>query len=292
MSIPDEDKVLSSLAEMRDQLAVLMGDRFAEEIYSGDITTGASNDLERATKIARSIVTQYGMSPLGHQVFGQPNHEVFLGRDYGNTQDYSEETARRIDDEVARIMREAHDRAYEILSTHPEQMNLMASVLLERETVDGEACQALLDNKWDEYLAREDEIIARKEAEEAAARARDERLADPNWREKEQAGYGNYPSGGQGGMPVQQPYGQQPASQQPYGQQDPNQHPYGQQSYCQQPYGQHAAPLVPPVVQEPVQQPAESPEDAQAHRFDPGFTQQAPSAHQTGELPSNEEENR
>ena len=193
MSIPDEDKVLNSLSEMRDQLAVLMGGRVAEEIYRGDITTGASNDLERATKIARSIVTQYGMSPLGHQVFGQPNHEVFLGRDYGNTQDYSDETAKRIDDEVARIMTEAHDRAYEILSSHPEQMHLMASVLLERETVDGEACQALLDNKWDEYLAHEDEIIARKEAEEAAARARDERLADPNWRDNMGSGDGTAP---------------------------------------------------------------------------------------------------
>ena len=196
LSIPDEDKVLSSLSEMRDQLAVLMGGRVAEEIYRGDITTGASNDLERATKIARSIVTQYGMSPLGSQVFGQPNHEVFLGRDYGNTQDYSDETAKRIDDEVARIMREAHDRAYEILSSHPEQMKLMASVLLERETVEGEACEALLENKWDEYLAHEDEIIARKEAEEAAARARDEKLADPNWRENEDTGASGLPAPG------------------------------------------------------------------------------------------------
>ena len=180
LSIPEEDKVLNSLSEMRDQLAVLMGGRVAEEIYCEDITTGASNDLERATKIARSIVTQYGMSAnLGTQVFGQPNHEVFLGRDYGNTQDYSEETARRIDDEVARIMREAHDRAYEVLSARAEQMHLMASVLLERETVEGEACDALLDNKWDEYLVHEDEIIARKEAEEAAARARDELLSNP-----------------------------------------------------------------------------------------------------------------
>ncbi len=187
LSIPDEDKVMNSLGEMRDQLAVLMGGRVAEEIYRDDITTGASNDLERATKIARAIVTQYGMSPLGTQVFGQPNHEVFLGRDYGNTQDYSDVTAKSIDDEVARIMKEAHDRAYEILSSHSDQMHLMAGVLLERETVEGEACQALLDNKWDEYLSHEDEIIARKEAEEAAARERDARLADPDWRIHEQA---------------------------------------------------------------------------------------------------------
>ena len=109
LSIPKEDKVLNSLGEMRDELAVFMGGRVAEEIFCDDITTGASNDLERATKMARAIVTQYGMSAeLGTQVFGQPNHEVFLGRDYGNTQDYSEETAKRIDDEVARIMKDAH----------------------------------------------------------------------------------------------------------------------------------------------------------------------------------------
>ena len=182
LSIPKEDKVLNTVGEMLDELAVFMGGRVAEEIFCDDVTTGASNDLERATKMARAMVTQYGMSTaLGTQVFGQPNHEVFLGRDYGNTQDYSEETARRIDDEVARIMKEAHDRAYEILSSHRDQMDLMASVLLERETVDGEACQALLDNRWSEYLEREDDIIAAKQREEAEARARDAKLADPNW---------------------------------------------------------------------------------------------------------------
>ena len=182
LSIPKEDKVLNTVGEMLDELAVFMGGRVAEEIFCDDVTTGASNDLERATKMARAMVTQYGMSAaLGTQVFGQPNHEVFLGRDYGNTQDYSEETARRIDDEVARIMKEAHDRAYEILSSHREQMDLMASVLLERETVDGAACQALLDNRWSEYLEHEDEIIAKKDREEAEARERDAKLADPNW---------------------------------------------------------------------------------------------------------------
>ena len=182
MSIPKEDKVLNSRSEMFDELAVFMGGRVAEEIFCEDITTGASNDLERATKMARAMVTQYGMSAeLGQQIFGQPNHEVFLGRDYGNTQDYSEETARRIDDEVARIMKEAHDRAYAILVASKDHMDLMASVLLERETVDGEACQALLDDRWDDYLEHEDEIIARKEAEEAAARAKDALLENPNW---------------------------------------------------------------------------------------------------------------
>ena len=267
LSIPDEDKVLSSLSEMRDQLAVLMGGRVAEEIYRGDVTTGASNDLERATKIARSIVTQYGMSPLGQQVFGQPNHEVFLGRDYGNTQDYSDETAKRIDDEVARIMREAHDRAYEILSSHPEQMHLMASVLLERETVDGEACQALLDNRWDEYLAHEDEIIARKEAEEAAARARDERLADPNWRESLPNGT-DAPGGGGAVMagaptqaaPVQLQWQAQPQS-------DPA---------SQQPASQ-PAPAPVPQPEQPEQQPREEPPSSSPkHAADPGYVDQYP----------------
>ena len=145
MSIPDEDKFLVSRNEMYDELAVFLGGRVAEEIFCGDITTGASNDLERATKMARQMVVNYGMSDaLGQQTFGQPNHEVFLGRDYGNTQDYSPETAQRIDEEVARLMKQAHDTAYEILSQRADQMHTMAEVLLDRETVDGAACEALL----------------------------------------------------------------------------------------------------------------------------------------------------
>ena len=186
MSIPEEDKVLNTLGEIKDELAVFMGGRVAEELFCDDITTGASNDLERATKMAKSLVTQYGMSAeLGTQVFGQANHEVFLGRDYSNTPDYSEETARRIDEEVARIMKEAHDRAVEVLSARREQMDLMAGVLMERETVEGEACQALLDNRWDEYLAREADIIAAREAEEAAARAKDAEILAARQAERE-----------------------------------------------------------------------------------------------------------
>ena len=186
MSILKEDKVLNTLGEIKDELAVFMGGRVAEELFCDDITTGASNDLERATKMARALVTQYGMSTeLGTQVFGQPNHEVFLGRDYSNTPDYSEETAKRIDAEVSRIMKEAHDRAVEVLSARKDQMDLMAKVLMERETVEGEACAALLANKWDEYLAHEGEIIAAREAEEAAARAKDAEILAARERERE-----------------------------------------------------------------------------------------------------------
>ena len=154
MQVPEEDHFLSSRDEMLDQIAVLLGGRTAEELFCGDITTGASNDLERATKIAREMVTRYGMSEeLGTQVFGEAQHEVFLGRDYAQKNDYSAETAKRIDDEIERIMREAHDRARKVLSARAEQMRTMAKVLLERETVEGEAVDALLDGTWEEYLA-------------------------------------------------------------------------------------------------------------------------------------------
>ena len=158
MQVPEQDHFLSSRDEMLDQIAVLLGGRTAEELFCGDITTGASNDLERATKIAREMVTRYGMSEeLGTQVFGEAQHEVFLGRDYAQKNDYSAETAKRIDDEIERIMREGHDRAREVLSARGAQMRTMAEVLLERETVEGPAVDALLDGTWDQYVAEHPE---------------------------------------------------------------------------------------------------------------------------------------
>ena len=158
MQLPTEDHFLKTKNEMLDELAVFLGGRVAEELMCDDITSGASNDLERATKMAREMVTRLGMSKeLGTQVFGEAQHQVFLGRDYADHQDYSEETARRIDVEVQRIMREAHERAERILGERRDQIDLMAKVLLERETVEGEAVDARLDNKWDEYLAREEQ---------------------------------------------------------------------------------------------------------------------------------------
>ena len=169
LSIPEEDHFLTSKQKMIDDLSMFLGGRAAEEIAIGDITTGASNDLERATKMAKQMVTRYGMTDaLGHQVYGEANHEVFLGRDYAATPDYSEETANKIDIEVARLMKEAYEVAKKILTDNREQLDLMASVLLERETVEGEAVKALLDNKWDEYLAREDELKAQKALAEKA----------------------------------------------------------------------------------------------------------------------------
>ena len=156
MQVPEEDHFLETRDGMLDQIAVLLGGRTAEELFCDDVTTGASNDLERATKLARTMVTRYGMSEeLGAQVFGEAQHEVFLGRDYANHQDYSAETAKRIDDEVERIMREGHSRARAVLDQRRAQMDTMARVLLERETVEGEAVNALLDDRWDEYASGE-----------------------------------------------------------------------------------------------------------------------------------------
>ena len=168
LQLPEEDHFLNTRDGMLDQIAVLLGGRTAEELFCDDITTGASNDLERATKIARQMVTRLGMSEaLGTQVFGEAQHEVFLGRDYADHQDYSAETAKRIDDEVERIMREAHSRAREVLEARRDQMDTMAKVLLERETVEGDIVNALLDDEWDTYVAEHPEVAQADDAKSA-----------------------------------------------------------------------------------------------------------------------------
>ena len=188
LQLPQEDHFLKTKNEMLDELAVFLGGRVAEELMCDDITSGASNDLERATKMAREMVTRLGMSEeLGTQVFGEAQHQVFLGRDYADHQDYSEETARRIDIEVQRIMREAHRRAVEILNARRDQLDLMAKVLLERETVEGDAVNALLDNEWDAYLEREGDILAAKEERNAKAAGMPTKKRAPRMSEEELA---------------------------------------------------------------------------------------------------------
>ena len=208
MQLPTEDHFLKTRNEMLDELAVFLGGRVAEELMCDDITSGASNDLERATKMAREMVTRLGMSEeLGTQVFGEAQHQVFLGRDYADHQDYSEETARRIDAEVQRIMREAHRRAEAILSARREQLDLMAEVLLERETVEGEAVEALLDNEWDTYLQREaagskkQSRMTQEELEDDAARYAEAAIAAEAAELREQAEEGNEADGTGGAGP-------------------------------------------------------------------------------------------
>jgi cell division protease FtsH len=137
LSLPTEDKYIVSRSELRDQLAVLMGGRTAEELIFEEPTTGAQNDIEKATEIARAMVTEYGMSDaLGPQQLGQKHGEVFLGRDFGHQPNYSEEVASRIDAEVRRLLDNAHEEARSILQRHRKTLDALAAALIERETLD------------------------------------------------------------------------------------------------------------------------------------------------------------
>ena len=136
-ALPENEKYLSSKAELKDRLAMLMGGRVAEELIFKDPTTGASNDIEKATDIARRMVMEFGMSDkLGPMLFGKGSNEVFLGRDYGRQQDYSDEVASSIDGEVKILLNDAHDIAGKILKKFKKQMDAMVEVLIEKETID------------------------------------------------------------------------------------------------------------------------------------------------------------
>jgi cell division protease FtsH len=139
LTLPEQDKFMMTREELRDELAMLMGGRVAEEIVAGDISTGAGNDIERATKIARQMVTEHGMSDsIGPRTLGQKQGEVFLGRDWASTPDYSDAVAYEIDNEVSRLLDEAHDVALEILDEHRQKLDELAALLLEKETLDRE----------------------------------------------------------------------------------------------------------------------------------------------------------
>jgi cell division protease FtsH len=144
MPLPEEDRLLSSRDKLRDELAGLLGGRVAEEMVFGDVTTGASNDLERVTSVARRMVMQYGMSDvLGPQTFGEKEELVFLGREIGEQRNYSEEVAESIDAEVRRLVEEAHQRARDILTTYREKLEQVAHMLMEQETIDATEFQAI-----------------------------------------------------------------------------------------------------------------------------------------------------
>jgi len=137
LALPEQDKYLVTRSELRDQLAMLLGGRTAEELIFHDPTTGAQNDIERASQIARSMVTEYGMSDLiGPQQLGQKNGEVFLGRDLGHQPNYSDEVAARIDAEVRKLIDEAHAEALEILTDNRKTLDKLAKALVARETLD------------------------------------------------------------------------------------------------------------------------------------------------------------
>ena len=144
---PDEDKNFMSKTEMEENLVSLLGGRVAEELVLNDISTGASNDIERASQIARDMVTRYGMSEkVGTITFGSGQNEVFLGRDLAQAKDYSEETAALIDEEVKRIIDIAYNRARDILNGNMDKLTAVATVLLEKEKIDGEEFDAIFEN--------------------------------------------------------------------------------------------------------------------------------------------------
>ena len=137
MVLPDQDKYSTTRSEMLNQLAYMLGGRAAEELIFHDPTTGAANDIEKATAVARSMVTQFGMTErLGAIKYGQEQSEVFLGRDMGHTRDYSEEVAAAIDEEVRGFIEAAHQEAYDVLVNNREILDAMVLALLERETLD------------------------------------------------------------------------------------------------------------------------------------------------------------
>ena len=152
MALPLEDKYYEKRSELVDQLAYALGGRTAEEIIFGDPSTGATNDIEKATALARKMVMEYGMSDrLGPLKYGSPEGEVFLGRDYTQAQDLSNEVAAAIDDEVRSLITQAHEEATQILSTHGDALDRIAKELIENETLDAEAVAEVLHDvpKWE-----------------------------------------------------------------------------------------------------------------------------------------------
>jgi cell division protease FtsH len=147
LTLPEQDKFLMTREELSDELAMLLGGRVAEELIVGDITTGAANDIERATKVARQMVTEYGMSDvIGPLTLGQKQHEVFLGRDFQSQPDYSDSVAFEIDNEVRQMIDQAHDEALEILQEHRAKLDELANTLIERETIDRDEVERILAN--------------------------------------------------------------------------------------------------------------------------------------------------
>ncbi len=143
---PSEDRSFMSKSEMEENIISLLGGRVAEELVLGDISTGASNDIERASKIARDMVTKYGMSErLGTITFGSGQEEVFLGRDFATQKNFSEETSGIIDEEVKRIIDTAYNAAKQILSENIQKLHAVANVLLEKEKIDGEEFQNIMN---------------------------------------------------------------------------------------------------------------------------------------------------
>ncbi len=152
LALPLEDRYYKRRSEMVDQLAMLLGGRTAEELIFLDPTTGASNDIEKATQIARKMVMEYGMSDkLGPLQYGKPESEVFLGRDYSQSNDYSNEVAAAVDEEIRYLITQAHDEARTILTTHMDALHRIAGALIEKESLGADEVREIFHDvpKWE-----------------------------------------------------------------------------------------------------------------------------------------------
>ncbi|MBA2523237.1 MAG: AAA family ATPase, partial [Solirubrobacterales bacterium] len=153
ISLPTDDKFLTTRAELADTMAMTLGGRAAEEIVFSEITTGASNDLEKVTETAKQMVMRFGMSErLGPRVFGHNRGQPFLGREFNAEPDYSDEIAREIDDEIRRIVEEAHQSAKDILNDRRERLEEISKILLSRETIDAKEFVQLIDGASEEEV--------------------------------------------------------------------------------------------------------------------------------------------
>ena len=176
MSLPEKDKSYVSKKEMAENIIVLLGGRVAEKIILDDISTGASNDLERATATARNMVTRYGFSDnLGPVVYGRGEHEVFLGRDYGNTPSYSENVAAEIDNEIRSIVEDAFEKAEKLLREHIDKLHTIAKYLMKYEKIDGADFEKLMKGELTEADFMTDEP---EQSEDTAEKASDEITVD------------------------------------------------------------------------------------------------------------------
>jgi cell division protease FtsH len=146
MSLPQEDRYLHSKTEFEDKIAGMLGGNVAEQLVFGDTTTGASNDIEKATNLARAMVTQYGMSEkLGPLTFGRKEEMIFLGREISEQRNYSDEVAAKIDAEVREIIDRAYERARETLTAQREVLNKLAALLIEKETIEHDEFESLFE---------------------------------------------------------------------------------------------------------------------------------------------------
>jgi cell division protease FtsH len=293
MVMPDDDKYSQTRGELLDQLAYMMGGRAAEELVFHDPTTGAGNDIEKATKVARAMVTEYGMTEaLGAVKLGSGDQEPFVGMSYGgSSREYSEEVAAKVDAEVSRLIANAHQEAFDVLETNRAVLDELVRQLFEKETLDKEQVAKIFEPlkrwpkrpAWTGSEARKPSDIPPVEPPERVLPPEPAPVPVPAGGPEQQLP----PGFGQPGYGQQPPYGQPPYGQPPYPQQ-----PYGQ-AYPQAPYPpqQYGQPIYPPPYGQPYPgdgQPIQ-PQDASGPAFvppgQPEQPQQAPQpdAHEPGQ---------